>query len=61
MSKIEIYYCNLCGDKKEKQNLNTLYWKCDISPQRYVLIKNGVTNSDKHICKECVEIIRQNM
>ena len=55
----EEYFCNLCGEKTEKENLKTLYWKCDIIPQRYVLLNDGWKTSDKHICKNCIKLIKE--
>jgi hypothetical protein len=55
----EEYFCNLCGEKTEKENLKTLYWKSDITPQRYVLLKDMWRESDKHICKKCITLIKE--
>ena len=56
----EEYFCNLCGEKNEKENLKTLFWKSDTIPQRYVLLNDGWKTSDKHICKNCIELINEN-
>lgn len=55
------YYCNLCKEEVERNELLTLYFKCDIIPQQYVLIEgiNNINSSDKHICKKCVRLIKQ--
>jgi len=58
MKKVE-YFCNLCGEKKEPKELQTLVFKCDIIPQRYVILKDSVNQSDKHICNNCVSLIKE--
>lgn len=54
------YYCNLCKEEIEKNKLLTLYFKCDILPQQYVLLEgvNNLNSSGKHICVDCVKLIR---
>lgn len=58
MVRIE-YKCNLCEDVCDKSTLLCVYWKCDIIPQRYTLVKD-LTLADKHICVNCMRLIREN-
>jgi len=51
------YQCNLCTEQSPKENMIALYFKSDISPQRYVLDKSKVDECDKHICTKCVSLI----
>jgi len=57
----EEYFCNLCGDKTEKEYLKTMYWKCDTVPQRYILLKDGWKTSDKHVCECCIKLIKESL
>lgn len=56
---IKTYKCNLCREEVNKSNLLEMYWKCDIIPQRYILSPIGSEDRcDKHICKECMQMIK---
>lgn len=55
MEKV-IYSCNLCGEKKDKEDLYSLYWRSDAIPQRYVIDKDEKV-SHKHICTNCIAIV----
>lgn len=57
MKKIE-YTCNLCWDKKEPKEIKCFFWVCDAIPQHYELV-DDVNKSDKHICNDCIKIIRE--
>jgi len=53
------YKCNLCWEPKERSELICLYLgvpKGELK-DRYHLVEN-LDLSDKHICKECIEIIK---
>lgn len=52
------YHCDLCREEKKKEDLKTLFFKSDITPQRYVLLDNQTEKSDKHICIDCVKLIK---
>lgn len=56
MKKVE-YCCDLCKETKPKAELNCMYFKCSIIPQRYILSKD-LDGSDKHICDDCIELIK---
>lgn len=57
--KIITYKCDLCKEDKKKDDLKAFYFKCDIIPQRYVLVPISPDNEcDKHICKRCIEVIK---
>lgn len=54
-----LYKCNLCMEKKEYKDLLTVYYKCDILPQRFVLIPTKPHDHyDKQICHSCIEMIK---
>jgi len=57
--KVTEWFCNLCREKKEVKELKTLFYKSDILPQQYVLLSEDWNKSDKHICNNCIEIIKQ--
>lgn len=52
------YHCDLCREEKEKSELKTLFFKSDIIPQRYVLLGGNTDKSDKHICNDCIKLIK---
>jgi len=57
MRKVE-YFCNLCSEKTEREELKTIYFKSDITPQRYVILTDELDKSDKHICIKCISLIK---
>ena len=58
MKKTE-YFCNLCGDKKEKKGLKAMYFDYGQIPQKYILEYNRINDCYKHICLECIKTIQQ--
>lgn len=57
MKKIE-FKCNMCWDIFDRKDLYCMYWKSNILPQQYVLSVD-VDKSDKHICKNCLKLIKE--
>ena len=55
------YKCDLCREQiKDLNNLRTVYFKCDILPQRYVLQKVSINDPlDKQICLDCIKMIKE--
>lgn len=47
------YFCNLCREQKKSEELMCMAW----DNAKYVITSN-IHNSDKHICKECIRIIK---
>ncbi len=58
MKKVE-FFCNLCGDKKDKKDLKALYFDSAQIPQKYILEYNRINDCDKHICLDCIKIIKE--
>lgn len=57
MKKIT-YHCNLCGEEKDKSKIIAFYFKSDTVPQKYVLDANRINDCDKHLCINCIKIIK---
>jgi hypothetical protein len=60
MKKVE-YLCNLCNEKTAKEDLKTMYYKSDTTPQRYVILNGELDKSDKHICIKCISLIKSSV
>ena len=56
MKKIE-YKCNLCGEVQPPLSLLCLWWCSTSIPQTYILT-NNIDGSDKHICMDCIKLIK---
>ena len=56
--KKETFSCNLCRTEKDKKELKSFYFKCDIIPQQFV-IHNDISVSDVHICSNCLIVIEK--
>jgi hypothetical protein len=54
--KIVTYKCNLCGEIKQKNDLQEMYFRSAPLPQTFVL-QNVSDNCDRHICYKCIEVV----
>lgn len=56
------YTCNLCWDEKQKEDLFCLFWNGTLKTETgfgaYEFTGN-TSATDKHICKECVDLIKK--
>lgn len=62
MSVKHSYKCDLCCESKEKEDLLCLFWNATLKTDNgfgdYEFSQN-LTLSDKHICKDCVSLIKK--
>lgn len=55
----ETYTCNLCGEKQDKSDLFTLF-SDSIKGWQVIPYRNmNWDGADRHVCKECVRIIKE--
>lgn len=56
------YTCNLCWEEKQKEDLFCLVWnstlKVDDKFGAYEFTRNHKA-SDKHICNECIDLVKK--
>ena len=63
MSKVTTYKCDLCKTETGKELLFAMYYDNTIQNEKgkygaYLLTTN-VEKSDKHICTDCIQLIRK--
>lgn len=55
------YTCNLCWENKKKEDLFCLFWNATLQDDglfgAYEFGRNHML-SDKHICKNCVDLVK---
>lgn len=62
MSVKHTYTCNLCWEEKQKEDLFCLFWNSILKTETgfgAYEFSGNMTLSDKHICQDCVTLIRK--